>query len=82
MKQTIKAEYFSLAGARCYVGDAISERVFRDLIKAGELPHIRLRGKILLSRADLDAWLASHRQDNAVVLSIVEDVMQGMGKHR
>jgi hypothetical protein len=75
MKPAIEPQYFDLPGAVSYMGGAISVRVLRDYIKEGDLCHIRLRGKILLARRDIDAWLAKYRQDKSVVIGIVDDVM-------
>jgi excisionase family DNA binding protein len=61
----IQPAYFSLAGASAYLGGALSVRTLRRLIaEPGGLPHIRaVRGKILISRADLDAWLGARRHE-------------------
>jgi hypothetical protein len=60
----IEAAYFDLAGASAYLGGALSVKRLRVLIsQAGGIPSIRAgRGKILISRADLDAWLQARRR--------------------
>lgn len=77
MKPVIPAEYFDLPGAVAYLGGGISVRVLRDYIKDGDLCHFRLKGKILLSRRDIDAWLAKYRQNKTLVETIVDNVLVG-----
>ncbi|MBW1991841.1 MAG: helix-turn-helix domain-containing protein [Deltaproteobacteria bacterium] len=61
----ISPEFFDLAGASAYLGGALSVRTLRRLISMpGGLPYYRIgAGKILISKSDLDAWLARHRQE-------------------
>ncbi len=59
----IEPAYFDLAGAAAYTGRALSVRTLRRLIGLpGGLPYIQVgRGKIMVKRADLDAFLEAHR---------------------
>ena len=44
----------------------IKERKVYDLVAAGEIPHVRVTGKLLFPRALLDAWLLRHSEAHAV----------------
>lgn len=61
----IEPAYFDLSGASAYTGGALSVRSLRRLIaQPGGLPHYRVnRGKLLIKRADLDAFLEAHRRE-------------------
>lgn len=62
----IEAAFFDLAGASAYLGGALEVRTLRRLIMQPDgLPHYRIgpRGKIMVRRADLDAFLAGYRRE-------------------
>jgi len=61
----IEPAFFDLAGASAYLGGALQVRTLRRLIsQPGGLPYYQVgRGKVMIRRADLDAWLAQHRQE-------------------
>jgi len=62
----IEPAFFDLAGASAYLGGALEVRTLRRLIMQPDgLPHYRIgpRGKIMVARADLDAFLAGHRRE-------------------
>jgi excisionase family DNA binding protein len=40
----------------------LSERTLRDAIRAGELGHVRLGDRILISRRHIEAWLAANER--------------------
>ena len=40
----------------------IKERKVYDLVASGEIPHVRVTGKLLFPRALLDAWLGRHSE--------------------
>jgi excisionase family DNA binding protein len=67
MKYSPKIEpaFFDLAGASAYLGGGLSVRHLRRLIsRPGGLAHYRIgRGKILIRRADLDAFLMANRYE-------------------
>jgi putative molybdopterin biosynthesis protein len=44
----------------------IKERKVYDLVASGEIPHVRVTGKLLFPRARLDAWLLQHSESHAV----------------
>ncbi len=65
----------------------ISERTVRDWIHSpvDPLPAVRVRGKILVRWAELDAWLGRHRVTplkTADLDSIVTEVLQGLAHGR
>lgn len=64
-RSPIPPAFFDLVGASEYVGGALSVRTLRKLItKPGGIPYIRAgRGKILISKVDLDAWLIAKRRE-------------------
>jgi putative molybdopterin biosynthesis protein len=43
----------------------IKERKVYDLVASGEIPHVRVTGKLLFPRALLDAWLLRHSESQA-----------------
>jgi putative molybdopterin biosynthesis protein len=43
----------------------IKERKVYDLVASGEIPHVRVTGKLLFPRALLDAWLLRHSEAQA-----------------
>jgi putative molybdopterin biosynthesis protein len=42
----------------------IKERKVYDLVASGEIPHVRVTGKLLFPRALLDAWLLRHSESH------------------
>ncbi|MGH6916474.1 MAG: substrate-binding domain-containing protein, partial [Geminicoccaceae bacterium] len=44
----------------------IKERKVYDLVASGEIPHVRVTGKLLFPRARLDAWLLRHSESHAI----------------
>jgi excisionase family DNA binding protein len=55
---------------------ALKIPTLRDYIKAGELPHYKLKGKILIRKSEFDTWLEGYRINQTQDLSsIVDDVM-------
>lgn len=64
--QKIEPAFFDLAGASAYLGGALEVRTLHRLIMQPDgLPHYRIgsRGKIMIRRADLDAFLAECRHE-------------------
>jgi hypothetical protein len=54
----------------------VSERTFRDWLKAG-LPHYRLpTGIILISYSDIDVYLDQFRKDGTKVSAIADQIME------
>jgi putative molybdopterin biosynthesis protein len=45
----------------------IKERKVYDLVASGEIPHVRVTGKLLFPRALLDAWLLRHSDAHALL---------------
>lgn len=81
----IEPAFFDLNGAHLYLGCSLSVRTLRRLIAVGELPYYRRgRGKIMLKKADLDAFLSQHRH-TAVDLDVLANAALaelGMGGGR
>jgi excisionase family DNA binding protein len=61
----IEPAFFDLAGASAYTGGGLSVRTLRRLIaEPGGLPFYQAqRSKILIKRADLDAYLEARRRE-------------------
>lgn len=52
--------YARIREAAKYIG--LGERTVRSLLKAGELPHYRLRsGTILIAYGDIDEWIERYK---------------------
>lgn len=75
-----EAAYLDLQGLATYT--SISVRAWRDYLKRPDAPPVfKLPGKLLVARADVDAWLARFRQEPGQDLgAIVDSVMGKMGK--
>jgi len=81
----IEAEWLGIRQATEYA--SVSERTLREWIHApcDPLPAVRVAGKLLLKRSDLDAWLISHRITATSSLdldAIVKSVMRGPSNGR
>ncbi len=51
----------------------------RDYIKAGELPHYKLKGKILIRKSDFDNWLETFRVNKKQELNnIVNEILENL----
>ena len=59
-RQPQPARLRSVKDGSRYLG--ISPNNFRGLLKAGELPHIRIGARILVDMGDLDQFITAHRQ--------------------
>lgn len=73
--EQVQGAWFSLKGAAAYTG--LSVRTLREWLSHPErpLPCYRVGGKILLRRAEVDAWLAGFRQVGAQDLNALADAM-------
>jgi len=68
--------YTKARQAAKYAG--VSERTFRDYLKAG-LPHFRLStGTILIAYRDIDEWFKQFRVDDSRIDSIVNELAEGL----
>lgn len=68
--------YFDLKGASDYLGKGLSiKRLRKALAEPNGLPHFRVGGKILVSKDDLDLWLARFRHKPVSLDNLVEEVM-------
>jgi excisionase family DNA binding protein len=80
-----QAEWLDLRHVTEYA--SISERTLRAWIHSpvDPLPAVRVSGKILVRRSELDAWLQRHRVQTLESLDLnglVEDVLQGLAYGR
>ena len=48
----------------------IKQRKVYDLVASGEIPHVRVTGKLLFPRALLDAWLLRHGEASAAAVRL------------
>jgi len=76
------AEWLGLRQVTKYA--CISERTLRRWIHSplDPLPAVRVAGKILVKRSELDAWLMRHRVkslETADPDGIVKDILRGIG---
>lgn len=75
----IEAAYFDLVGASAYLGGALEVRTLRRLIMQPDgLPHYRIgtRGKIMIRRTDLDAFLAGCRREPLDLDAIADQALK------
>lgn len=78
----IEAAFFDLVGASAYTGGGLSVRTLRRLIsEPGGLPYYQAgRGKILISKADLDLWLQARRREPMDLDRIATEALAEMGE--
>jgi putative molybdopterin biosynthesis protein len=55
----------------------IRERKVYDLVASGEIPHVRVTGKLLFPRALLDAWLVRHSESRQITPRVWPDIVAG-----
>jgi len=84
-RDTIATEWMGLRQVTEYA--SISERTLRSWIHSpvDPLPAVRVAGKILVRRSELDVWLARHRVKPLAAVdldAIVKDVLQGAARGR
>jgi hypothetical protein len=72
----IEPQYLDLRALAAYT--SVSVRTWRDLLRRPDAPPIfRLPGKILVAKADVDAWLRRFREQlGQDVGAIVDEVMK------
>jgi len=76
----IEPAFFDLAGASCYLGGALSVRSLRRLIAAGFLPFYRVgRGKVMVSKADLERFMKAHRQTAVDLNALADEALEDIG---
>lgn len=77
----VEPAYFDLAGASDYLGGAWEVRTLRRLIaQPGGLAHYRVgRGKLMIKRADLDAFLERHRREPLDLDRIASEAVAEIG---
>jgi excisionase family DNA binding protein len=85
MKQsTVEPAFFDLTGASAYTGGGLSIRTLRRLIsEPGGLPYYQAqRSKILIKRADLDAYLEARRREPQDLDKLAAAAVAEMGEGR
>ncbi len=51
----------------------------RDYLKSGELPHYKLKGKILIRKSEFDAWLEGYRVNKKQgINNIIDGVLESL----
>ena len=63
--------YLDLPGLSEYASLGVS--TLRDYLKAGGLPHYKLKGKILVRISEFDRWMESFRVDSRKDLNRIAD---------
>lgn len=84
MKREIEPAFFDLQGASQYIGGALSVRSLRRLIsEPGGLPFYRVnRGKIMVKKADLDAYFEARRHEPVDLDKLADEAIAEMeGAH-
>jgi hypothetical protein len=75
-KFSIEPAYFDLKGLHDYCGGAISVRKLRALLKQPDgLPHFRVGSKILVAKADFDAWVQRFRREPIDLDALVDEIL-------
>jgi excisionase family DNA binding protein len=75
------AEWLDLKALTQYA--CLSDRTLRELIHrpVNPLPAVRVGGKILVRRSELDHWLEGHRLKAVDVDCIVEELVAGVTRN-
>jgi excisionase family DNA binding protein len=73
-------QYFDLKNLSSYA--CLGVPTIRDYLKAGGLPHFKLKGKILVKKSEFDRWLESFRiktnqELNGIIDSVLESLAHG-----
>lgn len=79
----ITPAYFDLAGASAYLGGAISVRTLRRLIAEPDgLPYYQIgaRGKIMIKREDLDAFMGKYRREPVDLRKLADEALEALRK--
>ena len=81
MREPITPAYLDLVALAQYT--CLSVRTWRDFLKRPDAPpHIRVRGKILLARLDVDEFFAGLKQTGPDLGKIVDGVIQDITRGR
>jgi hypothetical protein len=71
---SLKDQYFDLRGLETY--SALKVSTLRDYIRCADLPHYKLKGKILIRKSEFDTWLEGYRVNKKQDLdNIIHEVM-------
>jgi excisionase family DNA binding protein len=69
---------YDLKGLNGYC-PALKVPTLRDYIRSGELPHYKLKGKILVRKSEFDQWLEGYRMTSKQdIKNIVDDVINSL----
>jgi hypothetical protein len=67
-------QYFDLKGLSQYASLGVG--TLRDYLSAGDLPHFRLKGKILVRRSEFDQWLEGFRVEKKDIRAIAGSILK------
>ena len=59
--ETQADQFFDLSALSAY--SSLPVPTLRDYLKQDDLPHYKLRGKIIVRKSEFDEWLRQHRVD-------------------
>ena len=59
MASSPRARYGDITAAAAYLG--MTEKAVRRKVERGQIPHIRIDGRIRFDFTDLDLWMRRHR---------------------
>lgn len=68
---TLQDQFFDLRGLSAYSSLAVP--TLRSYIRAGGLPHYRLRGKLIIKRSEFDTWMEQFRVSKALDLETIAE---------
>ena len=73
----IKDGYFDLPGLARYC--SLKVPTLRDHIRSGDLPAIKVKGKILIKQSEFDAWIESYRLNKKQnINSLVDEIVSSL----
>ena len=78
----LKDQYFDLRGLSAYSSLAIP--TLRGYLKKDRLPHFKIRGKLLVKKAEFDSWVTQFRVKDrieSIVTEVINDLKRAESKH-
>ena len=74
---SISPSYLDLKGLAAYSSSAVP--TLRNYLKSGEIPHFKLKGKLLVRVSEFEKWMETYRVGGREELSgLVDEVMESL----